>query len=675
MTDSSESENGFVKVTPPKTSPDNSSGSPTSPLDTTLTEDQVHLLEVPRTPYPKSFTDTYSEPSRSPDRTLQSPRPTVHRRSQLDLLRHEASRFLERPISAKPIAKGRLQPRRSLAVSMQDAPLDDFNFDDTEYTLRIPLPGADPALPLEAPTRKHFEYVYRNIHDPACQTYLTNIQPWLQHNISLKRQDPSRPVLDRDGSSHNIPPNLHDVLNLPENRKFLEKKKTTTPITSIPFSFTTTTVSQATATQGAAGGIISPHTPPQSPARSPPSTPSNSPHSSPPSSPDMTGLREKSVFFPSATFDGKDKSLTRAHWQSFRDFVDRQTWASRNADENFEEQLRYFKMTLRDLARLWFESNTFTDLKDLAHKFLTEFSPYGKRQRDWLHQWVNLKFNPDTDNIDEYIQKFRDLAQLLNYPEAHQVQIFKMAMPPTVELQLRSIDNLEQLLRDAKECLSICQVNATATKLSTLALARSPSPSPTRTRSPSPILKSTIGPRQSRPRQTASRQPPFSGFRQYPGRMQSRPRSSSRPRSFSRPRPGPPTRQRIPTNQYRFRPRSISRSRNPFRPGPTCFYCGIRGHTINVCRKRMRNQTFSNRFRSNRSTQPRTTIQRYQDNRPQSYSYSDDTFQDSAYRQNTYSDHPSSNNPPFYPTSQDRHISWRTPLADNSASDDPDLNP
>ena len=34
----------------------------------------------------------------------------------------------------------------------------------------------------------------------------------------------------------------------------------------------------------------------------------------------MSSLRDKAVFFPSNTFDGKDKSVTRSHWQSFADF-------------------------------------------------------------------------------------------------------------------------------------------------------------------------------------------------------------------------------------------------------------------------------------------------------------------------------------------------------------------
>ena len=38
----------------------------------------------------------------------------------------------------------------------------------------------------------------------------------------------------------------------------------------------------------------------------------------------MPSLRDRAVFFPQATFDGKDKTKTGTHLQSFEDFVDRQ---------------------------------------------------------------------------------------------------------------------------------------------------------------------------------------------------------------------------------------------------------------------------------------------------------------------------------------------------------------
>ena len=83
-------------------------------------------------------------------------------------------------------------------------------------------------------------------------------------------------------------------------------------------------------------------------------------------------------------------------------------------------------MTLQDLARQWLTSDKFTSIEELKTKFLKEFSSFGKTPHEWLRAWINLKFNHETDNNDEYIQKFTDLANLLNYPDDQQVQVFKM---------------------------------------------------------------------------------------------------------------------------------------------------------------------------------------------------------------------------------------------------------
>ena len=144
-------------------------------------------------------------------------------------------------------------------------------------------------------------------------------------------------------------------------------------------------------------------------------------------------------------------------------------------------------MTLTDLARAWLERQTFISAKDLKEKFLTDFSPYGKTHRQWIAKWAELKFNPHIDNIDEFLEKFEDLAQLNNLRDDYKIHAFKIAMPKEIELHLRGIDNLQNCYQTAKDLLTIVQ-NPVVAKMSTLSLAQSRSPSPThpRTRSPSP---------------------------------------------------------------------------------------------------------------------------------------------------------------------------------------------
>ena len=91
-------------------------------------------------------------------------------------------------------------------------------------------------------------------------------------------------------------------------------------------------------------------------------------------------------------------------------------------------------MTLHDLARQWFTSAKFTYYDEMKKKFTQEYSRYGKTPCECLKSWTELRFSVDTDNIDEYIQKFQELATLLAYPKEHLVQIFKMMMPENIEL-------------------------------------------------------------------------------------------------------------------------------------------------------------------------------------------------------------------------------------------------
>ena len=116
----------------------------------------------------------------------------------------------------------------------------------------------------------------------------------------------------------------------------------------------------------------------------------NTPTSSPDSSPDrMPSLRDKAVFFPQATFNGKDKTKTRTHLQSFEDFVDRQKL---DPEKDFKEIQEYFLMTLHDLARKWFTSIKFTSYDEMKKKFTQEYSEYGKTPCEWLKSWTELRF-------------------------------------------------------------------------------------------------------------------------------------------------------------------------------------------------------------------------------------------------------------------------------------------
>ena len=468
--------------------------------------------------------------------------------------------------------------------------LSDEDFAEEQIHLIPKLPGQT-TDDINIPTREHFEYAYKNFTDPNVRQYLQDVQQWLYFVRYHKRPDCSIPILDHTGKPYTEVTNwtLQDIDALPANATKLRDIQAPKPkqLMSVPTDTAKTTktakftpaqtvkststpqlipVSQtlAAAVQKATGALGSP---PPSPPTSHHNTPTTLPHTSPSK---MPSLRDRAVFFPQATFDGKDKTKTRTHLQSFEDFVDRQKL---DPEKDFKEIQEYFLMTLRDLARQWFTSTKFASYDELKKKFTQEYSEHGKTSRDWLKSWTELRFHPDTDNIDEYIQKFQELATLLAYPEEHQVQIFKMMIPENIELRIKDMTTLTDCIEEAKVCLSICQPSSLISRMSTLTVAPSETESPVRQRSPSPVRRNQTN-TNSQNRQGRQRQRPpilkrstFQGFRQYPGNV--RQCSVSNPRNnFS-------------NSRFRSNSRSLSRPRfGNFNQSIECYYCWVILQTI-----------------------------------------------------------------------------------------------
>ena len=87
-----------------------------------------------------------------------------------------------------------------------------------------------------------------------------------------------------------------------------------TTTTTVPGSHSTSSPQDLSTFPGGASGSD-----PQIPSHKSP-TPNNSNSSQDTSPGNMPSLRDKAVFFPSSTFGGKDKTLTRSHWQSLKIF-------------------------------------------------------------------------------------------------------------------------------------------------------------------------------------------------------------------------------------------------------------------------------------------------------------------------------------------------------------------
>ena len=53
----------------------------------------------------------------------------------------------------------------------------------------------------------------------------------------------------------------------------------------------------------------------------------------------------------------------------------------------------------------------------LKHKFIERWSTKGRTEDALYSEWQNLKFDPTSDDIDEFISDVKNLAKYLGYPK------------------------------------------------------------------------------------------------------------------------------------------------------------------------------------------------------------------------------------------------------------------
>ena len=319
-----------------------------------------------------SADDAVLEPGSSPHRVKSS----KTRLSEAEILQRDAIQhynvdpmvYLKTPQQHK-----RHVLKKSLFSSSQDdismptlveplKELSDEDFAEEQIHLIPKLPGQT-TDEIKIPTREVFEYAYKNFTDSKVRQYLIDVQQWLYFIRYHKKPDCSIPILDHTGKPYTEVTNwtLQDIDALPANTKKLreiqgikQKQPISVPIDTTKTSktdkptqpqtskSTTTTKAQPISVAQALATTIQKDTgtsgtpPPSPPTPHHNNTPTTSANTSPNR---MPSLRDRAVFFPQATFDGKDKTKTPTHLQSFEDFVDRQKL---DPEKDFKEIQEYF---------------------------------------------------------------------------------------------------------------------------------------------------------------------------------------------------------------------------------------------------------------------------------------------------------------------------------------------
>ena len=124
-------------------------------------------------------------------------------------------------------------------------------------------------------------------------------------------------------------------------------------------------------------------------------------------------------------------------------------------DENIKVQR--FCLKLLGEARLWYQSleplgdTTWHQLQNL---FRQRYSKLGDTHEQLFHAWRSFTFDENTETIDSYVIRIRQVATLLGYGEPQILEVFKNTLPTKLYWILFPIEDLRQAVEKAKRILT-----------------------------------------------------------------------------------------------------------------------------------------------------------------------------------------------------------------------------
>ena len=115
-----------------------------------------------------------------------------------------------------------------------------------------------------------------------------------------------------------------------------------------------------------------------------------------------------------------------------------------------------FCLTLLDEDRLWYETlgAQQLDWEGLQDHFWQQYSKFGNTREQYFHAWRSFHYDENTDTIDSYIYKVKQVAALLNYGESQILELFKKTLPSRLYCMLYQIDDLRMAVETAKRLLT-----------------------------------------------------------------------------------------------------------------------------------------------------------------------------------------------------------------------------
>ena len=86
--------------------------------------------------------------------------------------------------------------------------------------------------------------------------------------------------------------------------------------------------------------------------------------------------------------------------------------------------------------------------------FRHQYSKFGSSREQYFHVWRSFQYDENTDTIDSYILKFKQVASLLNHGEPEILKLFKNTLPNKLYWILFPINNLREAVDTTKRVLN-----------------------------------------------------------------------------------------------------------------------------------------------------------------------------------------------------------------------------
>ena len=151
--------------------------------------------------------------------------------------------------------------------------------------------------------------------------------------------------------------------------------------------------------------------------------------------------------FKPPSFKGVQGERPEAHILRAEDWMDA---SNPNMDE--AQKVKNFRLTLDHHAREWYDkADSKTTWKALKLGFSRYFSTQGRSVKNLHERWKMFKFNPQTDDIEEFVRDVQETATQLKYDEEAVSNVIKTCMPMDMYTSLYEITDLEKIITKVRD--------------------------------------------------------------------------------------------------------------------------------------------------------------------------------------------------------------------------------